>query len=622
MKYIDNHFGSSCKAATITGRKEFAGLRNFAGGMRNFGGGLRAVGGGLRNIAGGLRNITGSLRCLAGCLLLLSGCLFLSPACQKANHYAQLVNDQPYVLMGPFGLVDYRMDNYTGYQTSYLVGDTAVLMGRFFLGQPGSRIQIGNDTAHILYQRQVVRRGAADSINQYTGKSDVIDYIRFAITASMGLGNQIPVTIFANGTSVQAPSLTITQFKGIRRMTDPSLYVDSITTWTPPDLNYLMSLHLPSINGSNVAGDGTICFNNLTGIYLLRNQQVSQLAAMGSHYQEGGTDWTIKVILGSVLSYKGDHITFSAAVTENNPDSLTAYIFRLCKMDLASGVVTTLNRTKMFYGVAATNEAGGPYEGSLGALNIVASDLKTDVNDQVYFINNYTPGRTDFDPTTLFYYELSNGQPTIDEPGYSNVCRVDIAGNVKSIISSNSIFGAYYHPPGFVSQWMTDYLVSQDGSTGYVVDYFQGGPFSFSYVDLKSDIPIASSGYNASYRFFSYDTSSITGLHDPKVTFSFGLNGENFMNNYQILPDGDLLTNMGGAMNIQNKSMYSYIGPELVSIGRSPASGTYGTTGPAKNVWLSSGDLFAGLDKSNAIYYYWVDGSSGSVSYYKMYSKH
>ena len=154
-------------------------------------------------------------RSLTAGLLLLAGGLFLPSSCKKADQYAQLVNNQPYLITGQVGLVNIGLGVYPGYQTSYLVGDTAILIGRFFLDRPGSQIRVGNDIAHIAFRTQVAKM--PDSVNQYTGKTDELDYIKFAITASMGLGDHIPVTISANGVTIRLrlyPSLSTRVLSG------------------------------------------------------------------------------------------------------------------------------------------------------------------------------------------------------------------------------------------------------------------------------------------------------------------------------------------------------------------------------------------------------------------------
>lgn len=545
------------------------------------------------------------------------------PSCRKADHYAELINDQPFLITGEMGLNNVGLGVYPGYGTSWLVGDTATLIGKFFLDRPGSQIRIGADTAHILYKRQV-----PNGINQYTHQPDQLDYVRFLITRSMGLGDHIHVSISANGVIIQAPDISIRQFQGIIRKTDPTLYVDSLTTWKPADLNFYQKNYLPLVNATTIAGDGTICFNNLTGIYAIKNRQATQLLGVGDRLLEQGVPFTVKLVLGSVISFGGDTLIFSAEVRENTPDTATAFIFRLCKKDIVSGTITTINRTEVHKGFATINENPGPYEGAVSSLRFVATDLKTDANGSIYFLNNYPPARTDYN-ANLWYAGtfgggLSKGGFFINNPHVlSNICRIEGSGAVKSLFSNHSpyIRTPLYTVPGYPSAQPSDYLVSLDGKVGYACDITTVLRSSLGYFDLQQDALLISTGLNPSgYRFFSYDTSSVTGRHtnlNPTIFFNNGYS----LNNYLILPDGDLLFVSSGSLaaaSLQNKTIYCYAGTEA-GLGAPPAIQNQ-TTGPARNVlfWSTS---FAGADKLNNIYYYTGYQNYKGISFYKLYSK-
>ncbi|MBN9379756.1 MAG: hypothetical protein J0H74_03260 [Chitinophagaceae bacterium] len=559
-------------------------------------------------------------------LYLFAIVLLLLSSCKKTDHYAQMVNDQPYLITGEMGLYNLGLGLYPGYKTSYLVGDTATFIGKFFLDRPGSQIRVGNDTPQILSKVKIPA-----GINEYTHQQDQLDMIRFLITKSMGLGNNIHVSIRANGVTLQAPDISIRQFQGVLRRTDTTLYVDSITTWSPRDVGYYQSNYIPVLNYISVAGDGTICFNNLTGIYILKSGQVSPYLNVGGQLQENGNPFTVSRILGSVLSFGGDSLTFSAEVKEDTPDTATQYIFRICRMDLASRGVTTINRTAVLKGAGAVNEAPGPYEGAMGTLKIVATDLRADVNGAIYFINNYAPSRTDFDMTGTWYGNLTMGSNFGGyNQVYSNICRADAGGRVKSLFSQHSpFFGPpLYTIPGYPVAQTTDYLVSLDGSTGYAIDQLNLMTNSLGYFDLNQDALLISTGFNSSgYRFFSYDTSSVTGMHTTELDPVFYANNGLTLNNYLILPDGDLLqTGYQSllAVDLQNKTDYCYAGAEAGMF--APVSGQFGTTGPAKRVMFPSSTMFlAGVDRSGAIYYmdthYPYPGGQTVISFYKLYAK-
>lgn len=566
------------------------------------------------------------------------GLIAFLASCKKTDHFAQTVNGEPYIVTGEVSLYGSGLGYYPGYKTAYLVGDTATFVGKFFLNSPGSRIQIGNDTPHILSYVQAVN--STDSVNQYTKQPDKWDVIRFLITQNMGIGSKIPVSITAGGVTIQAPSISIRQFQGIVRKTDTTLWVDSLTTWLPPDINYYNNALLPYIdNAFSISGDGVIGFSNLTGVYLLQNQQVSQLLATGRTLQENGTSYTLNLILGSVLSFAGDTMTFSAEVKENTPDTATNYIFRLCKMNLASGTVTTINRTEVQKGTPTQNEFPVVFEGAIGSLHVVAVNLKTDANGSVYFLNQYPPANTSHDNDMWYGGAYGGGLragqfESGDVYVSNNICRINSAGTLKSLFCQKAPADPYYNPqyavPGYPVAMTSDWLVSLDGTTGYALDNENANfQYSLGFFDLTADAPLMSTGfYPSGYRFFSYDTSSVTG---PGGATGFApfiqayYDGQNnYLNNFMILSDGDLLCESGGgfsmaAVNIQSQSAYCYAGSEAGLFNQPDWQDKH--TGPAKYVEFFFGYPLFGTDKLNNIYF--TNGAQAAgLTFYKLYAKH
>lgn len=571
--------------------------------------------------------------------ILLALALF-APSCKRADQYAKLVNGQPYLITVPAA----------DYETAYLVGDTASFSGRFFLGEPGSRIQIGNDTPHILSD---VR--STDGVpNQYTHTPDTTDQIKFIITSSMGIGNAVPVSITAHGVTIAGPPLSIQQFQGSQQRTDTTLYVDSLTSWIPTDINFYANNNLPYVQNMNVSGNGILGFNNLTGVYTVNNGHVAQLLYPGSQLQENGATYTIQLFLGAAITFGGDSMYFSAQVSEDTPDTATAYIFRLCKMNIASGAVTTINRTEVQKGIGTANEAGGPYQGTLSSLKVVAADLKTDVNGSLYFVNYYAPSRTDYDHTANWYNGdgIDWGIPTAitgfagDAHTYQNICRMAGNGQATSLFYQS---GSLYTIPGYPLAETSDYLISPDGGSAVVctqITYVPITLYSMAYVNLAQNAILASTPDAASVtlRFYSYDTSSITGynfnptggpLNQISVNGGLGffLQGS-VLSQYLLLSDGYLLNEYDYdasllAISIPNKSSYCYAGTEA-GLNDSPFGGLPPpavqdqTTGRAKYIDFPQPTFFAdGVDKQGAVYYYsgyYMNYATG-LSFYKLYSK-
>ncbi|MHA4806905.1 hypothetical protein ACX0G9_02295 [Flavitalea flava] len=562
--------------------------------------------------------------------------IFLSFAsCKKTEQNAQQVNQQPYLVTASFGLVPYGLPSY-GYGRSYLVGDTAALLGKFFLDQPGFQVRIGNDIAKIIFRTQIPNQ--PDSINQYTHQVDKLDYVRFVITKSMGIGNDIAVSITANGTTLQAPSISIQQFLfGSAGKTDTTLFVDNIANWKPADFTRYSSGG-SLVSGMSISRDGLICFNNYTDLFLQKDGVSSRFIGTDDIFTENGVSFTIHNMMGSVLSIGGDSLTFSAEVLEDTPDTATAFLFRLCKMDLAGKKVRTLNRTEFAKTIPSVDGPVGPVQGAASALSMIAINLKTDLNGSLYFVNAFAPARADFDPINYW----SNGQfmfqnlTFIFQQAFNNICRINVAGQVKSLVTQGGqLAPSIYSLPGVSSPQTSDYIVSADGSKAFISDGFDPNstiPNSFTLLDLVQDLPQLSTGVDPLYHFFSYDTSVATGQSGGNYQVKLSFSGANsYMSNFLLLPDGELLYISDLVPSIvgispQNKTFYCFAGTEQGCITNNVPS-QINITGPAKYVDFKGNinlglSRFIGFDKSGAIYYYngYSDYTNG-ISFYKLYSK-
>lgn len=578
-------------------------------------------------LMGKIQKFSGRQKGLAGIGMLLSILLYFPmSSCKKADKYAEEVNQYPYIVTQQYGLTNYGLGSYN-YQYSYLVGDTAVFLGKFFMDQPGFQIRVGNDIANIVFHIQL--NAGPDSLNQYTGKAEKLDYVKFVITKSMGTGNAIPVTITSNGRSLQAPSLTIQQFRGNLGKTDTTLFVDQIGTWMPSDFSIYSNNSIPLVAGISNSLSGVICFNNLTDVFLFKGGSAGRLMGAGDVFQDKGASYTINKVLGSVLALAGDSLTFSAEVTDNAPDAVGSYVFRLCRMDLATRTVRTINRSLLPLGVATANVPPGHAQGPAASLSLIAIDLKTDLHGATYFINYFAPPTTDWDETAYYNAGIGFMQPIFDPHPFGNICRVDATDKVNSLVTQNSpYFPCLYTLPGYPSAQASDYLVSTDGSTGFVCDKLNaaGNP-SFAILDLVQDLPLVSTGNNSIYLFHSYDTAAVTrhSTGAREIDWDF-LNYQYYLSDFLFLPDNELLFstfNSVASVNALSKTFYCYAGTEAGLSGGFPSNVQNKMTGPAKYVNFASGSLsFIGVDEQGSIYYYTgANDYANGLTFYKLYSK-
>ncbi|MHA4810849.1 hypothetical protein ACX0G9_22265 [Flavitalea flava] len=571
----------------------------------------------------------------------------LLPACKKVDEHANLIENQPWLLTegglsGLFNIWAYK------YQQGFLVGDTATLVGKLFADRQGTTVEVGNVPAAIIAKGKV----STKIYNTRTGQEDSLEVIRFLITKGMGVGSDIPLTLHANGYSMQGLPLTIKLINTGDRRTDTSLFVDKLATWLPADLTPFQTTYRgsPFVNNSSVAGDGTIYFDNVNGIYKMAAAQVSPVLLKGSTLtDQQQKTFTIDVILSSVISPDGNSLLFSSIVTEDIPagaDSL--YITRLCRMDMNSNQVVTLNRTTTLKGAGPYLESVGPFGGDIGTIKMAAARLKMDISGNIWFANIYHPVSNLDNPysystcnsTDDWYLPLkdaSYAEPT--SAVLSNICRMDNNGQVLSLMQTNAMapFGpANYITPGPMFSVAYDFfLLSPDGSVAYGLKQssnawtYDINQYNFAQGDIVNTINSSQSNFS----FISFDTAVATKLNSAgNFPPPYIASDPNFVP-CMILPNNDMLyvsTSSLFAYNFDNKSVYCYAGAE----NQNPDIQTR-DTGPARFVlfngsYSSSGQLrFCGLDKQGAIYYC-TGGSVGSnltddfangVSFYKLYPK-
>ncbi|WP_212002045.1 hypothetical protein [Chitinophaga sp. HK235] len=555
----------------------------------------------------------------AALVLLLLVVLF---SCRKTDEYAQQINDTPYLITGEIGMGPGK--KYDGFRRSYLVGDTAMLIGRLFLDRPGSKILVGGQSVKIEEQSRLLY-----NLNEYTKQPESLDVIRFVITREMGIGDHIPVSLVANGQTIQAPEITIRKFSGSMHRTDTTLYVDLLTNWKPANSNLYQQNYRPLINNVSLTSEGDIYFGNNTEIDAYKGGTITPLIHVNDQFQENGTTFTIKMIQGSVVAYDGNTLTFSAEVTEAVPEAATSYIYRLCKMELATKKITTINRTLVTKGRVTVNEPAGPFEGAIGTLKVVATQLKTDMNGALYFVNNYAASRTDW-VNEIDWYSNGWGPSSyyVSPAVYANICRVDAGGSVKSIFKLDEFFmgPSYYNIPGRPLELTTDYVISPDGKTAFgTCAVNMGMNYKQAAYDLEHDeiLMMPKSFYSEPYRFFSYDTSAVTGYHRPEILFSYSLNDDVYLNRYCFTTEGELLASDGAsiaAVDLVNKSLYCYAGSEM-GIGTNVPWQDQ-KTGPAKKVGFGAETMIIGQDKyGNVIYSGSQRDYAQGVSFYKLYSR-
>ena len=520
-----------------------------------------------------------------------------SSSCKKVDDHTQFINDQPAFAVGDGVIIKIPPPiniNSWQFPTILTPGDTATLVGRFFLSKPGLQLKIGNALAKIIYKATLP---ATTTVG-----AQPLDVLQFVVSKEMGLGAKIPVQLTANNVTISGPYIEIRQFSGIQGKTDTTLWVDKVVTWKPDNINQYQNSGLPLVNSSCVDAEGNIYFTNTLGVFTVKNGSVKQLLKIGDKFTENGTTFSIRLVLGSVTSFDGGTLNFSASVNEDSPDTIKHYIFRLCKLPINGGDISTINRTLVEKNIGVTNENPTPYEGASNKVKLIALNIKTDINQNLYFRNEFSPEAVGKDNDAWYDVLRSGINNPFDQHSLGNICRISATGSLKSLFYRQfSIIPSDYTPPGLRVDWSADYLISPDGSTAAVInDFSTFTTAGMTIYDLKQDIPL-----------------TILKVNQP--TFALDGNVDAIISTF--LPDGDLLVPEGTRL-----TAFSWLNLTSYNYSNSDGSGTQ-TTGRAKNVLFDLNSmLFSGTDRQSNVYYFLNGGQVNSdyangVNFYKLYSK-
>jgi hypothetical protein len=556
----------------------------------------------------------------------------LAGACNKVEDHADMIQQQPWLVkvagLNLFGIGEYK------YATRYLVGDTATLMGKLFLDQPGSSIEIGSVTADIIQKARI----KTYSTDQRTGLPDSLDVVRFLITKQMGTGTNIPLRVHANGITIQGEPLTIKALFLSDRRTDTTLVVERMAGWLPDNPQDFAPRGTPFVHNSSVSDAGVLYFDNPYGIYAVNGEQVTPLIRQGDQLTDQQKAlFQIDAVISSVISTDGSTLTFSSVVLENIPGADTLYITRLCQMNTSTRAVTTLNRSQFLKGHANYQQATGPYNGKADQLQLSAALLQTDVQGTIWFVNTYFPANNtpgdEFNSTIMFYNKVKGGYVP-DGGCLFNICRLSTDGNVQSLLNYKgySPISTPYKVPGITlsNSWQPDILLSRDGNFMYGFQFPQGGfNLDLNQYDVAgSQITNTIKAYTPYFSFISYDSVPDTRLASNS-SFMLASTDWPLFRRFLVLPNNDILfadEHSLYAYDFQHMSAYCYAGTEIQY-----NSQQVNKTGNAKYVDFDGyyQIRFCGIDKKSTVYYCMGGSTDGvatnnyteGVQFYKLISK-
>ena len=535
-------------------------------------------------------------------------------SCKKVDDHSVMVLSQPWLSDNYYQSSGSRLAPISWtYPSALLVGDTAILIGNLFPYRAGTQIMIGNVPAQIIDTAQF-----ATNYTTYTPQAK-LDGVRFLITKEMGVGKNRPVTITANGITIHGNPISIQLVAGGTARTDTTLWVDQLAQWNPDNVrDYAKNGHYLVRNIHNDKS-GNIYFSNKFAVQLMSGGAVRNLIKVGDVLQDDkGSGFTIKQIIGSAVTFEGDALYFSAEVLDNNVDEQTKYIFRLCRMDLATKAITTLNHTLVANGYAA-DESGAPFQGNITQLKVVAVNLNTDIHNNLYYTNVYAPGSSS-DSHEIWYRVnggISSGAPGYDMPScIILICRMDVSGKVHGLMNMDfsypstgfGVSSGYYLP---------------DPSGKFIYGYYTTNWLRydmFQYDIEEDDKGTIYNTFGENFVFHSYESNPLY-----KKLAANGFLTDPYsrqLSTVMQLTDGSMLVLSNSSLanyDLVNKSEYCYAGTEI-GLDAVPAEQNK-KTGLAKWVDFMPVTLI-GQDKTGAVYYCTgINDYTNGVTFYKLYPK-
>lgn len=538
----------------------------------------------------------------------------LLTGCKKVDDHAVMILSQPWLADSHTQTSGSRLTPITWtYPTDLLVGDTAMLIGRLFPYQPGTQIMIGGVPVKIIDTAQY-----SPGYRVYTPQPKM-DGIQFIVTKEM-TGPKKTVSITANGVTIYGNTINIVMTKGGLLRTDTTLWVDQLTQWLPANVEDYASHANPLMRSSHVDKAGNLYFDNKLSVQAINNGTVHTLIKAGDRLTDAkGSSFSIKQVLGSTVTFDGDAIYFSAEVSDNPTDEGTNYVFRLCKMDLTTKSISTLNRT-LVANQYSSEETGGPFNGNISALKVVAVNLNTDINNNLYYTNVYAPGSPWDNHNEWYTSGISTGTTDYDSNTGSLllVSRLDVNGIVHGLMHAE-----FYYPSTGFMVYSGKYLPDPSGKHLYGYTSVNWAPFELLQYNITDDDKGKTyKTNNIPYFFHSYE-ADLTYKNTSDFGFAVDPSYAGYMNKELQLQNGTLLVvNNHSLVNydIEALSSYCYAGTEIGMYERgTPAQNKI--TGSAK--WVNFQDVkLIGQDKNGDVYYCkGIDDYKNGVIFYKLHTK-
>lgn len=313
--------------------------------------------------------------------------VLIGSSCKKAENYYKKLDAQPEVR--------------SNYQALYGVGDTMTLMGRLN-PQNNLEIRIGGVKATVV---SIVKQ----PIPRDNYIMDTLERAKFVITKEMGIGTDRKVEITSAGNTIQGSPIQIVEGIESGVLPGPVQLVKQADIPTGATSLFCQNgkgsvyLYRPDKSFVKISKNGTLT-DLFSGTSLTdQNGQFSMLT-----FNAGGIDPTER------------YLYFSALTTDGNTDNASNAIYRLCRYDLQSKALITINR----------------------------SAFPNAINQRV--MSAYTPFEGPVSSAKLFavtgVYPDSKGNVFLNVNSSSSYARISAAGQLNYLLRSGSNVPSIYNP--------------------------------------------------------------------------------------------------------------------------------------------------------------------------------
>ncbi|MGN7722899.1 hypothetical protein [Chitinophaga sp. 22620] len=394
--------------------------------------------------------------------------------CKKADQQYEVLHKQPEIL---------------AYNDAYVVGDTLVMQGRLN-PEYGLRIKIGDvDSVSILAMEKVVY-----STNIPVYDTVWIDRIKIVITQQMGVGPERPVAVTSAGNTIPARPIEILEnataglVQPLRLTRQHTLTGGSKILYCRSGNGniYLWTQLAPARSINRLSPDGTLA-----------------TILSPADYKDSYGAFTITAFNGGGVDPQERYLYFSAITTDNSADNAANEIYRLCRVDLATRQLATINRT--LYPKTASQRtvaALTPFEGKINDVKIFkASRIYPDSSGNVYVnMSDLLLAKLDAAGNYSYLFRFSRNPPGVT------------ADFVPQIWNTGA---NQYYAPGdvlfmFENSEVTGYMRAIAPDEGLLYCIMGASVHDLAQYDLANQVPL-----------YTYEPKLITDI--PYISGSFSL---------------------------------------------------------------------------------------------------